>query len=101
MNTEQTAGHLKIGYDRTFVIVVPKSVPVPNGREAMAVLSCSNLEVKGIFLTGFKEYLATGAAALNYSSLFKPGSGAGATATPEATAMQDKIFDCVDDNPRP
>jgi len=73
MNTEQTAGHLKIGYDRTFVTVVPKSVPLRGGgREAMAALSCSDLEVTGIFITGFREYLATGKAAMNYASLFNP-----------------------------
>ena len=76
MNTEQTAGHLKIGYDRTFVTVVPKSVPVPEGgREAMAVLSCSDLEVTGIFITGFREYLATGKAAMNYGGPVQPASG--------------------------
>jgi len=73
MNTEQTAGHLKIGYDRTFVTIVPKSVPAPEGgREAMAALSCSDLEVTGIFITGFREYLATGRAAMNYAALFNP-----------------------------
>jgi hypothetical protein len=69
MNTEQTAGHLIVGYDRRFAAIVPKSVPTGegDGKEAMAVLSCSELKVEGIFLTGFTEYLATGQAALDFS----------------------------------
>lgn len=69
MNTEQTAGHLILGYDRKFAAIVPKSVPTGegDGKEAMAVLSCSELKVQGIFLTGFTEYLATGQAALDFS----------------------------------
>src|SRR5258706_8153424 len=72
ISTEKVAGHLKIGYERDFATVVPKSVPAPGGREAMGALSCSELEVTGIFLTGFKEYLATGEAAERYAALFKP-----------------------------
>lgn len=34
------------------------------GKEAMSALSCSEVEVDGIFLTGFSESLATGNAAL-------------------------------------
>src|SRR4030095_15528226 len=58
MNTQETAGHLIVGYDRRFAAIVPKSVPVldaegkdTGGKEAMAVLSCSELRVEGIFLT--------------------------------------------------
>jgi hypothetical protein len=70
MNTEQTAGHLIVGYDRRFAAIVPKSVPTGegDGREAMAVLSCSELRVEGIFLTGFTEYLATGRAARKFAA---------------------------------
>lgn len=73
VNTEQTKGHLIVGYDRNFVTLVPKSVADPDnkstnvadggGKEAMSALSCSDLEVKGIYLTKFVEYLATGKAA--------------------------------------
>jgi hypothetical protein len=70
MNTEQTAGHLIVGYDRRFAAIVPKSVPTgeADGKEAMAVLSCSELRVEGIFLTGFTEYLATGKAATRFAA---------------------------------
>jgi hypothetical protein len=97
MNTEQTAGHLKIGYDRTFVTVVPKSVPLQGepGREAMAVLSCSEVEVTGIWLTGFREYLATGKAAMNYAELFNPNPApkteAGAANKPAPAAGADGV----------
>ena len=69
MNTQQTAGHLIVGYDRRFAAIVPKSVPMEGseGEEAMAVLSCSELRVEGIFLTGFTEYLATGQAAKKFA----------------------------------
>ena len=61
--TERAKGRLVIGYDRNFVTLVPKSVPDgKGGREAMAVLSCSELKVDGIFLSKFIEYLATGKA---------------------------------------
>jgi hypothetical protein len=67
VSTEQTAGHLTIGYDRQFLALVPKSVPEAEGdaksREAMAALVCSELKVDGIFLTAYNEKLATGDAA--------------------------------------
>lgn len=81
MNTEQTAGHLIVGYDRRFAAIVPKSAPIvdpktgelvpnvdPKAHEAMSVLSCSQMEVDTIFLTGFTEYLATGEAARRFAA---------------------------------
>lgn len=74
MNTQQTAGHLIVGYDRRFAAIVPKSVPTGegDGKEAMSVLSCSELRVEGIFLTGFTEYLATGEAAKKFAESVAP-----------------------------
>lgn len=83
VNTARTAGTLQIGYDRYFTTVVPRSVVPPNGesgtglpagttaREAMAVMSCSELEVDGIFVSRFVENLATGRAALNYAKALR------------------------------
>ena len=89
VNTEQTKGHLIIGYDRNFVTLVPKSVDDPDGegKEAMSALSCSELKVEGIFLTKFVEYLATGEAGREFARKFamEPEEGS-------------KIFDCYDDN---
>lgn len=71
VNSETTSGQLVIGYDRNFITSVPKSVPIDtseNEEEAMAVLSCSELEIEGIYLSKFTEYLATGKAARNYSN---------------------------------
>ncbi len=48
VNTERTSGRSVIGYDRDFVTVVPISVNVAEGKEAMAVLSCSEMEVNNI-----------------------------------------------------
>lgn len=80
MNTEQSSGHLIVGYDRRFLAIVPKSATIvdpetgepvttgdPEAREAMSILSCSQLEVDTIFLTGFTEYLATGEAARRFA----------------------------------
>jgi hypothetical protein len=75
VDTNRQAGRLVVGYDRQFVALAPKSVPPdpekpdpdcvgePDCREAMAVLSCNEVEVDGIFLTRFKDRLATGTAA--------------------------------------
>jgi hypothetical protein len=81
MNLDQTAGHLIVGYDRRFAAIVPKSAPIldpktgeldptadPKAHEAMSVLSCSQMEVDTIFLTGFTEYLATGEAARRFAA---------------------------------
>lgn len=91
MNSERTTGHLVIGYDRKFATVVPKSVDAESGtdggKDAMAALSCSDVEVKGIFLSKFVEYLATGEAAKTFATQFGKTGEAG------------KIFDCYDDSP--
>lgn len=93
MNTEQTAGHLIVGYDRRFAAIVPKSVPTGEGegKEAMAVLSCSELKVQGIFLTGFTEYLATGQAALDFSR----NVAADKTPNDGSSAAMTRFFSCA------
>ena len=74
VNMERTAGHLVIGYDRNFVTIAPRSVPIGagagDGEDAMAALSCSELEVKGIYLTKFVESLATGEAGIVFAKSF-------------------------------
>ena len=72
VNSARTSGKLVFGYDRQFGTLIPKSVDVEedqagNGREAMAVLACSDVGVDGIFLTRFVEHLATGQAARNFA----------------------------------
>ena len=100
MNADQTSGHLIVGYDRRFAAIVPKSAPIlddegkvatdvePDAHEAMSVLSCSELQVDGIFLTGFTEYLATGEAARRFAE--KVAS----EPTLANNAAMGKIFDC-------
>jgi hypothetical protein len=92
VNTQQTSGHLVIGYDRVFVTNPPKSVSIDDAsrgtnpeprRDAMSVMSCSELVVTGIFLTGFTEHLATGQAAQNFATQL--------AAHPE---QGNKFFDC-------
>ena len=89
-NQTRTSGRVAIGYDRYVVTLIPRSVHVapdpddgipPNaddvlrpGKEAMSVLSCSSLQIEGIFLTEFIERLATGRAA---RTLAESQSGSG------------------------
>lgn len=69
VNIQKPSGHVIIGYDRNFGTYVPKSVPAEDGsgKEAMSVLSCSELKVSDLWLTGFTEYLSTGEAAQTYA----------------------------------
>jgi hypothetical protein len=85
---DRSSGHLIVGYDRHFGAIVPKSVLVEEGEEAMSVLSCSDLKVDGIFLAGFTEYLATGRAATGFAKAV-----AADTDPAQKTAM-DQMFDC-------
>jgi hypothetical protein len=87
-SVDRSSGHLIIGYDRHFGAIVPKSVPVEEGMEAMSVLSCSDLKVDGIFLAGFTEYLATGRAATGFAE-----EVAKITDPAQKTGM-DQMFDC-------
>ena len=87
-SVDRGSGHLIIGYDRHFGAIVPKSVPVEEGEEAMSVLSCSDLKVDGIFLAGFTEYLATGRAATGFAEAV-----AKITDPAQKTGM-DQMFDC-------
>ena len=73
VNTERTSGKLLFGYDRQFGVLIPKSVDVGESkdgesREAMSVLSCSQVRVDGITLARFVEHLATGEAAKNFAT---------------------------------
>lgn len=101
MNTEQASGHLIVGYDRRFLAIVPKSATIvdpetgepvttgnPEAREAMSILSCSQLEVDTIFLTGFTEYLATGEAARRFAAKVAKKS------TLRRDAAIGQFFDC-------
>ncbi|MBN9560088.1 MAG: hypothetical protein J0H14_05080 [Alphaproteobacteria bacterium] len=86
VNTARNSGSLQFGYDRHFATVIPRAVDLAQGasdiglqapgqgREVMAVLGCSEVEVKGIFLSKFVENLATGRAARNYATKLA-GSG--------------------------
>ena len=73
VDTQMTKGHLVIGYDRNFVAIIPKSVDAGVSaqggpqRDAMSAVACHKVEVKGIALTQFTEYLATGEAAKTYA----------------------------------
>lgn len=67
VDSQRGSGQLIVGYDRNFGTYVPKSVRDGDGQEAMSVLSCSKLKVRGIWLTEFTEYLGTGEAAAIYA----------------------------------
>ncbi|MCB0833151.1 MAG: hypothetical protein KDC45_06790 [Bacteroidetes bacterium] len=82
VNTQRTSGSLIVGYDRDFITLIPKSVDPPEeqnqqndgAKEAMSAISCSKLEVKNIWLSEFKEYLATGQAAKLYAQKVAQGN---------------------------
>jgi len=81
-----TQGHLIVGYNRDFIAVVPKSVPMdgsPDRRDAMATLVCSDLVVDGVFLKKYSENIATGEAAKIFSKRLMDSKG-----------QSDNFFDC-------
>jgi len=64
VSTDRQQGQLLVGYDRDFATIVPKSVDTGNGsRDAMALLSCTELEVDGVYLSKYTDITASGAAA--------------------------------------
>ena len=73
MNTAQTAGKMQVGYDRTFVSLVPKKT---RDGDAMSTYNCTHLEIKGLRIAKFHERIATGQAAKAIAtSLAAQGSG--------------------------
>lgn len=75
VDTNRQSGRLIFGYDRQFITLAPKAVPCEedgaNCREAMAALSCNEVVVEGVFLTRFKDRLATGKAAVEAAEAIK------------------------------
>lgn len=80
VSSDFARGHLMVGYDRSTLAIVPKTVEgsgQSNEKELMTTLSCSHLEVHGLFLTQFTQYVVAGEAAKNYAENVKgPGKGA-------------------------
>jgi hypothetical protein len=79
-NQAKPSGKLLFGYKEQFITVIPKSVPSDQlgtggsatgspdqNREAMSVLSCSDVKTGFIELKKYSEYLATGRAAKLYA----------------------------------
>lgn len=88
-NQAKPSGKFILGYKEQFITVIPKSVPLspdartelqtsdPNLRDAMSILSCSDVKVGFLELKEYSEYLATGAAArLHARALLKGGPAA-------------------------
>ncbi len=74
VSQNMSSGHLIIGYDRKFSTNPPSSVVDPQARdekEAMSVLNCTEVVVDGIFLSSFREHLATGKAAIELADGLK------------------------------
>ncbi len=74
VSPQMSSGHLIIGYDRKFSTNPPRSVvdTAKSGeKEAMSVLNCTEVTVEGIFLTSFREHLATGKAAIDLAQNLK------------------------------
>lgn len=88
-NQAKPSGKFILGYKEQFITVIPKSVPLsteaqtelntrdPTLRDAMAILSCSDVKVGFLELKEYSEYLATGTAArLHARALLKGGPAA-------------------------
>ena len=109
VNPEQTNGWLIVGYDRTFATVIPRSAPPPAGgdaqtRDAMSVLACSTLSVKGITIKNYSESLATGEAAKRFANQLKSdvsGVGVGVEQQRATIAKVKDFFSCFKDKPTP
>jgi|SRR5271165_1533586 len=100
VNPEQTSGALVIGYDRTFVTVIPRSVhktaaDETETRDAMSALVCSNLAIEGITIRRYTESLATGPAAKMFADSLK-GDGTEKVDQNTVTKVKD-FFDCFKD----
>ena len=111
VDTNRQSGRLLFGYDRQFIALAPKSVPhkqnsefpdvvcdAPDAKchEAMAALSCNEVEVRGIFLTRFKDNLATGTAATKAATTIKKAADdlvKGTGSQQEQSAIP-AFFDC-------
>lgn len=102
LNTARTAGKLSIGWERDFIVLIPRSVDVvkatedmekreganaasgqsntddPTGGkyEAMSVASCTDFDTDGIYITRFEQKLATGYAAHRLMRSMREGEGA-------------------------
>ncbi len=74
VSADRTSGHMLIGYDRSFLTISPRGVDGETSasgnqkpaEEVMSALSCSSLVIDGIFITEYRERLATGNAALEF-----------------------------------
>ncbi|MEM9043348.1 MAG: hypothetical protein AAGC81_01545 [Pseudomonadota bacterium] len=67
VSPDRQQGRFVLGYDRDFISLVPKSVEDDEDsdkRDVMALLSCSELEVDGIFLSRYLDVLVSGEAAI-------------------------------------
>jgi len=119
VNSTMTSGKIFLGYERDFVAVIPKAgegTPADKeeeeeeeeddaasnevtgvhwesetGRDLMAVLGCTDLRAKGIFVRGFTEYIATGQAARNFAVATKMNA---------QTSVVRNFFECLRDDTR-
>jgi hypothetical protein len=100
-NQAKPSGKFILGYKEQFITVIPKSVPLSTEaqgelntkdetlRDAMSILSCSDVKVGFLELREYSEYLATGTAArLHARALLKGGPAA---AQLLAFKLRDKI----------
>ncbi|WP_299628868.1 hypothetical protein [uncultured Tateyamaria sp.] len=75
VSADRQQGQLVVGYDRDFVTIVPTSVEAANGdRDAMALISCTDLEVQSIYLSKYTDITISGAAATAFGEQLNSGS---------------------------
>jgi hypothetical protein len=73
VSQDRQQGRLVLGYDRDFITLVPKSVGDDDNKDVMALLSCTELEVSGIFLTRYVDVVASGEAAKTFAGKLTDG----------------------------
>jgi hypothetical protein len=73
VSQDRQQGRLVLGYDRDFITLVPKSVGDDANKDVMALLSCTELEVSGIFLTRYVDVVASGEAAKTFAGKLTDG----------------------------
>ncbi|MBY6005024.1 hypothetical protein KUV62_13970 [Salipiger bermudensis] len=74
VSADRQQGQLLVGYDRDFVTIIPVTVQEPTGdRDAMALLSCTELVVDGVYLSQYTDITASGKAAQTFAKALQNG----------------------------
>jgi hypothetical protein len=69
LSGDRRKGRLVVGYDRDFATIIPKSVDLGNGKkDVMASLGCNYIQITGANLTGYRDLVVSGDAAIELAT---------------------------------